>query len=134
MNFYDSFGLFDPVDVLEEEDIDVGAVVFQAEVPIPPEDIEARILAKQKELGIVDENSFDEMDDDNPESPAKTTRFGRSELHEAVLTGDLDFVQKLVENGADLTARDKNGNTPFTLALIEGQRDIAAFLKKKMKI
>jgi hypothetical protein len=42
---------------------------------------------------------------------------GRTALHGAVEMGANTIVQFLVENGADLEAKDKYGQTPLTIAL-----------------
>lgn len=42
---------------------------------------------------------------------------GRTALHGAVYLGDLDMIEFLAKNGADLEAKDKYGQTPMTIAL-----------------
>jgi ankyrin repeat protein len=42
---------------------------------------------------------------------------GRTVLHGAALLGDPDMIRFLVEQGADLEAKDKYGQTPLTIAL-----------------
>jgi hypothetical protein len=43
-----------------------------------------------------------------------------SALHLAAVNGDVDAMQWLVSNGADMEALDKNGQTPFLSAAIDG--------------
>lgn len=45
---------------------------------------------------------------------------GSSPLHCAVLTGNIDLVQQLIDSGAAIDARDDNGNTPLMLAVHHG--------------
>ena len=54
---------------------------------------------------------------------------GRTPLHIAVLPGNLETVQTLVELGSDLNAQDKNGNTPLHNA--SNQKHIFDFLIEK---
>ncbi|HXG46952.1 MAG TPA: ankyrin repeat domain-containing protein, partial [Methylomirabilota bacterium] len=44
-------------------------------------------------------------------------REGRTALHGAVLLGDQEMIRFLVENGADLEAKDMYGQTPLSIAL-----------------
>ncbi len=49
-------------------------------------------------------------------------------LHIAVRSGCLDCVKALVEAGADVNAKTKDGKTPIHLAKFKGQREIADYL------
>jgi len=42
---------------------------------------------------------------------------GRTALHGAVYLGDLEMIEFLAKNGADLESKDKYGQTPMTIAL-----------------
>lgn len=53
---------------------------------------------------------------------------GMAALHEAVLSGNLDCVKLLVENGADIHQRDEDGWTPLHMACSDGFPHIARFL------
>ena len=44
--------------------------------------------------------------------------------------GNLETVKLLIEKGADVNAKDKNGNTPLKNAFSHGKTDIAEFLRK----
>lgn len=56
------------------------------------------------------------------------SRFGASEdIHEAIRNGNHQLVAQLIENGADLTLRDKDGNIPVTLAA-DGHHKIVGML------
>lgn len=57
--------------------------------------------------------------------------FGRTPLHRAVADGDLGEIKVLIKNGEDLCARDNGGNTPFELAVLEGQDDIVSWMLEK---
>jgi ankyrin repeat protein len=52
-----------------------------------------------------------------PDGPAKGVADGRTALHFAVTVGWLDMTRFLVENGADINAKDRYGMTPLMLAL-----------------
>eukprot|EP00435_Cladocopium_sp_Y103_P015219 s5223_g3.t1 len=49
----------------------------------------------------------------------KKNRLGRTELHNAVCSGDKDYVQQLLENRASVDATDRSGRTPLHLAASE---------------
>ncbi len=56
-------------------------------------------------------------------------KFGRTKLHEAVLTGTLDEVKNLISQGAQVRAKDNSGYTPLILARLNGKKEIAEYLK-----
>jgi GTP-binding protein EngB required for normal cell division len=61
---------------------------------------------------------------------------GRTPLHEAVIIGQLEVVERLVELGADFFITDNDGKTPRDLAIANRQSDINIFLQleeNKMK-
>ena len=49
-------------------------------------------------------------------------------LHVAARRWDVTVVERLVEHGADLSRRRRDGATPYTLAELHGNREIAAWL------
>lgn len=51
-----------------------------------------------------------------------------SPIHDAALTGDVEFVEILIANGADVDERDVNGYTPLHLAIQQGKTDVAKVL------
>jgi len=51
-----------------------------------------------------------------------------SPIHEAAVAGDVELVEMLIENGADVDARDVHGYTPLILAIQAGHTDIAKVL------
>ncbi|XP_062852650.1 protein phosphatase 1 regulatory subunit 27b [Trichomycterus rosablanca] len=53
---------------------------------------------------------------------------GMAAIHEAVLSGNLDCVKLLVESGANIMQRDKDGWTPLHMACSDGFPRIAEYL------
>jgi ankyrin repeat protein len=51
-----------------------------------------------------------------------------SPIHEAAVAGDVELVEMLIENGADVDDRDVHGYTPLLLAIQAGNTDIAKVL------
>lgn len=52
-------------------------------------------------------------------------------IHVAAQLGDMDKVKALLEEGADVNAKDENGMTPLLLAISNKQVDLAKFLIEK---
>ena len=51
-----------------------------------------------------------------------------SPIHDAALTGDVELMEMLIANGADVDERDVHGYTPLLLAIQEGYTDMAKTL------
>ena len=49
---------------------------------------------------------------------------GYSALHSAVVTDELPAIKYLIENGADVNIKDKDGNTPLSMKIIHPRKDI----------
>ena len=49
------------------------------------------------------------------------SNYGMTPLLHAVSYGDVSYIRQLISNGADKDVRDKNGNTPMTLAAFSHQ-------------
>ncbi len=56
-------------------------------------------------------------------------RFGRSPIHSAVLAGDIEAIKDYIKQGANFNVKDNNKNTPWELALLEGEIEIAKLLE-----
>lgn len=56
---------------------------------------------------------------------------GSTPLHLMASKGHLKYVMLLLECGADYTALDKDGNTPFMCAYDNKHKDVAAFIRDK---
>lgn len=54
--------------------------------------------------------------------------YGWGPLHRAIMKNDLDEVNKLISDGADIKMKDNGGNTPFELAVLEDRDDIVEYL------
>ena len=74
---------------------------------------------------------FDEEEKIDIADINKRGLYGRTCLHEACLKGELDVVKRLVETGADRTIKDNNGHTPFRLAIIYHQKEVADYLRER---
>lgn len=51
-------------------------------------------------------------------------RYGYTELHEAVVLGDIEEIKNLIESGFDTSLKDNSGHTAYMLALMEDKADI----------
>lgn len=58
--------------------------------------------------------------------------FGRTPLHYAATNVDTRTCELLLENGAEITARDKFGNTPLDMAILSGRVLPMKFLAPKL--
>lgn len=57
--------------------------------------------------------------------------FGESHLHTAAEEGNLEAVKELLDNGADIEKKDRDGSTPLMLASYYGNIDIVELLLSK---
>ncbi|CAL1155488.1 unnamed protein product [Cladocopium goreaui] len=81
------------------------------------DDLEARRTFKERtEAATASSESQDTTAEGKVE---KKNRLGRTELHNAVCSGDKDYVQQLLKNRASVDATDGSGRTPLHLAASE---------------
>jgi hypothetical protein len=114
-----------------------------------------RLLEKQKEIQEHEEaeklktDSFlgidlaeeHEVEKDDPKpSPKKkevvgfvTVRYGRSPLHEAIATGDLERAEQYIRNGQLLTSTDNNGYTAEEMAYHLSYKEATVLFKSYKK-
>ena len=55
---------------------------------------------------------------------------GWTHLHHAAMSGDLGRVRELIEAGADINAKEKDGMTPLKVAQVHKNDEVAIFLKE----
>ena len=63
-------------------------------------------------------------------SAALEEKYGRTPLHKAVATGDIEKVKNLLSGGADPNVKDTFGRTPLHYAAFKGEVEIAKILLK----
>ena len=129
----DKTDILTPIDVFAyDEDIDWGRPEDDTEElfeKIKEMDKEQRIQALQKKYdGSFDEDKF--VPSPFQSEQKKTTRFGRTELHEAVLANDVESVERLLKQGLNVDAVDNNGNDAFNLACLEERVEIIEIFKR----
>jgi ankyrin repeat protein len=61
-------------------------------------------------------------------SGAKEEKYGRSALHKAVASGNMDRIKKIVESGVELDEVDRLGRTPLHYAAFKGNLDAVKLL------
>ncbi len=52
-------------------------------------------------------------------------------IHDAALSGDLEWVQRLIVKGADVNEKSSQGETPLMVAALAGQGEIASYLLQR---
>lgn len=65
---------------------------------------------------------------DDREFNNKTNENGWNALQTASYNGNINIIEYLIANGANINAQDKNGNTPLILACLNKQKDAAELL------
>eukprot|EP00435_Cladocopium_sp_Y103_P040422 s442_g11.t1 len=91
---------------------------FEVLVQAVLDDLEAwRTLKERMEAATASSGSQDNTAEGK--AVEKKNRLGRTELHNAVCSGDKDYVQQLLENRASVDATDRSGRTPLHLAASE---------------
>lgn len=55
---------------------------------------------------------------------------GWTRLHHAAMSGDLGRIRDLIEAGADINAKEKDGMTPLKVAQVHKNDEVAVFLKE----
>lgn len=119
----DKTEILTPVELVDDEDeFDIDFHLERDSDPenivvLQNEEISKTIKRKQEILGI---SPFE----------SKTTRFGRTPLHEAVIAGDVSTVNSLLEQKLYIDIKDNNGNTAANLARLEENLEIIEIFKK----
>jgi ankyrin repeat protein len=62
--------------------------------------------------------------------PTAQDKDGKTPLHFASQSGNVEAIRLLLKKGADLTAQDKNGQTPSQCASATGHRHVVQFLSQ----
>jgi hypothetical protein len=57
-------------------------------------------------------------------------RCGKTDLHEAVMMGDLPLIRQLISEGADVNAKNNNGHTAIYLAFLEENEAVIGLLRE----
>ena len=57
-------------------------------------------------------------------------RCGKTDLHDAVLMGDLPLIEQLISDGADVNAKNNNGHTAIYLAFLEENEAVIALFRE----
>lgn len=120
----------DDIEEQEEPAMEVFAEPFGGVSLSPTMTPEQRIMAMQKYYET--KNVFDrsEMIDMDNSPINQQGAYGRTKLHDAVIANDMNLVRDLIANGADPAIPDRNGHTPYTMALLHEREDIITFFEE----
>ena len=62
--------------------------------------------------------------------PQAMTTYGRTLLHAAAFGDAKNFADQLIAKGADVNAKDGDGRSPLSLAVMNGHKGMADLLRK----
>ncbi len=68
------------------------------------------------------------------EIDAQNNEYEFTALHEACWIGNMEIVEYLVDKGADVTIKEKEGNTPISIAARKGHLEVVEFLLENENI
>lgn len=103
---------------------------------------EARIRAKRRDLAVrgfpieLTDEDFIDCEGFFPDTPSevqevvRTTRYGRTPLHEAIVLRDIDTVKFFVEQGKYKSDVDNNGASAYNMAVYENFTEAIEVLKQ----
>ena len=120
--------ILDPISLEEENDN-----YFFIEEEVEKEEIEERIVRKQKEVEKYEKKDLmkNNKSFEKEKITIKIGRFGRTELHEVVLTEDKNKLKYLLKNmeKSYLFSKDNNKHNPFQLALLEEKKELIEIMR-----
>lgn len=79
---------------------------------------EERVKVKQKELRIP------------PDESKVKYKYGRTQLHEAVVISDLELIRRLLRENHSVYVKDNNGNTPVDHAILDENIEVLSIFKE----
>lgn len=114
--------IFTPLSLLCEEEYEEGEEIACENAVAR----EQRIMELQAFYNIPGE--VDEEEQEREQAVKK--RCGKTDLHDAVLMGDCDLIRRLVKDGADIHAKNNNGQTAVYLAFLEENEEVIALFRE----
>ena len=126
--------ILDPISLGEEENDNYFFLEEEVEKEeVEEEEIEKRIIRKQKEVEKYEKKDLmkNNKSFEKEKITIKIGRFGRTELHEVVLTEDKNKLKYLLKNmeKSYLFSKDNNKHNPFQLALLEEKKELIEIMR-----
>jgi len=106
--------IFTPLDMLADDDWDDATENIACENAMGRE---KRIKQLQSFYNGSEDEATEEVEQEREH--AVKVRCGKTDLHDAVLMGDCDLIRRLIADGADIHAKNNNGQTAVYLAFLE---------------